>query len=243
MNAPPGEGSRGERIQRALAAIPLFAELDPAAQQELARCARIREVNDGEVVIERGDAAHSLFAVVRGKLKVVAPRPGGRNAALHILGPGDVFGEVALFQDQGRTARVTALERGTLIVLDRRDFMRLVQHSGELATRVLTLIARRLHDTIAHFDATTSLEVPQRLARKLLSLSQLFGAREGDGSTSLLLQLSQSDLAELVDSSRQTINRLLSQWRDQGHLRIEDGRLVIVDHEALRALAGAEHDA
>jgi CRP/FNR family cyclic AMP-dependent transcriptional regulator len=242
MSAPPGDGqgSRGERVQRALAAIPLFAALEPAAQRELARCARIQEVSAGELVIERGDPAHALFAVQRGKLKVVAPRAGGRNATLHILGPGDVFGEVALFQDQGRTARVTALEPGALIVLDRRDFMQLVQRSGELAARVLTLMARRLHDTIAHFDATTSLEVPQRLARKLLALSELFGASAGADSPDLLRSLSQSDLAELVDSSRQTVNRLLNQWRDRGILRIEEGHVVLVDRAALSALAGTD---
>jgi CRP-like cAMP-binding protein len=243
MSAPPhdrgpSEPSKEERIRRALAAIPLFAELDEPARRELARCARLTQVEAGEVVIERGEPAQALFAIQRGKLKVVAPRPGGRDATLHILGPGDVFGEVALFQEKGRTARVTALETASLLVLDRRDFMQLVQRSGELATRVLTLMARRLHDTIAHFDEATSLEVPQRLARKLLSLSQLFGAKEADGRVSLMLSLSQSELAELVDTSRQSVNRLLSRWRDQGMLRMEDGRVVLLDLAGLRALAG-----
>jgi CRP/FNR family transcriptional regulator len=176
--------------------------------------------------------------VRRGKLKVVAPRPAGRDATLHILGPGDVFGEVALFQEHGRTARVTALEDAQLIVLDRRDFMQLVQRSGELASRVLTLMARRLHDTIAQLDALTSLDVPQRLSRRLLSLAELFGVQAPEGHVRLMLSLSQSELAELVDSSRQTVNRLLNQWRDQQLLRMEDGHLVLLDLAALRALSG-----
>jgi CRP/FNR family transcriptional regulator len=228
---------RSQRIHGALGKIPLFAELDPSARAELARCARLQEVRADQVVIERGDAAHALFAVLQGKLKVVAPRPGGRDATLHILAPGDVFGEVALFQERGRTARVAALEPALLLVLDRRDFMRLIAQSGELATRVLTLMARRLSDTIAHFDATTSLAVPQRLVLKLLSLCELFGVKESDGSTRLLVALSQSELAELVDSSRQTVNRLLSQWRDRGILRIDAGQLSVRDAVALRALA------
>ena len=225
-------------MRSALASVPLFAQLEERARAELARCARLSSVRAGEVVIERGDPAHALFAVLQGKLKVVAPRAGGRDATLHILVPGDVFGEVALFQEQGRTARVTALEDAQLIVLDRRDFMQLVQRSAELATRVLTLMARRLHDTIAQLDALTSLDVPQRLARKLLSLAELFGVRDAAGHTSLMLSLSQSELAELVDSSRQTVNRLLSQWRDQRLLRMDQGRLVLLDLQGLRALAG-----
>ena len=242
MSAPPHDGSaqpsRDSRVRAALSRVPLFAELDDGARQELARCARLMRVRTGQVVIERGDPAQALYAVESGKLKVVAPRPGGRDATLHILGPGDVFGEVALFQEKGRTARVTALEEAQLIALDRRDFMQLLSRSGELATRVLTLMARRLHDTIAHFDATTSLEVPERLARKLLSLGQLFGEVESDGQTRLSLSLSQSELAELVDSSRQSVNRLLCQWRDQGVLQLADGRVVRIESKALQALAG-----
>ncbi|HEX6241122.1 MAG TPA: cyclic nucleotide-binding domain-containing protein, partial [Polyangiales bacterium] len=156
MSAPPdGDRPREPRdvtLRSALAGVPLFAALDERARGELARCARLSNVRAGDVVIERGDPAHALFAVLRGKLKVVAPRPLGRDATLHILAPGDVFGEVALFQEHGRTARVTALEDGLLIVLDRRDFTQLVQRESELATRVLTLMARRLHDTIAQLD-------------------------------------------------------------------------------------------
>ena len=239
MSSPSRDdpGSRSQRIQTALAKVPLFAELEAAARTELARCARLQEVRPDQVVIERGDAAHALFAVVSGKLKVVAPRPGGRAAALHILGPGDVFGEVALFQERGRTARVVALEPGLLLVLDRRDVMRLITQSGDLATRVLGLMARRLSDTIAHFDATTSLEVPQRLALKLLSLCELFGERQSDGSTRVMLSLSQSELAELVDSSRQTVNRLLCEWRDRGIIAVAEGQITLRDAPALRALA------
>jgi CRP/FNR family cyclic AMP-dependent transcriptional regulator len=223
MSAPPHDGSaqasRDSRVRAALSRVPLFAELDDGARQELSRCARLMRVRAGQVVIERGDPAQALYAVESGKLKVVAPRPGGRDATLHILGPGDVFGEVALFQEKGRTARVTALEEAQLIALDRRDFMQLLSRSGELATRVLTLMARRLHDTIAHLD-------------------ELFGERERDGHTRLSLSLSQSELAELVDSSRQSVNRLLCQWRDQGVLELTDGRVVRIDTKALEALAG-----
>lgn len=245
MSAPPDEPraaeslAREERARQALARIPLFAALEAAAQRELARCARLQSVQLGQVVIERGEPAQALFAVQSGKLKVVAPRHDARDATLHILGPGDVFGEVALFQEKGRTARVTALEPAVLIVIDRRDFMQLVERSSELAGRVLNLMARRLHDTIAHFDATTSLDVSQRLARKLLSLGEVFGRTASDGSTSLTLTLSQGELADLVDSSRQTVNRLLCRWRDQGLLRTEGGHLVLLDRAALGRCTGA----
>jgi CRP-like cAMP-binding protein len=219
-----------------LQTIPLLAQLNPAEQEQIAVRARMQRVTAGQVIIERGDPPEALFAVATGKLKVVAPRNEGRDATLHILGPGDVFGEVALFQANGRTARVTAIEESVLMVLDRRDFLELIQRSSELSGRLLSLMAKRLGDTIAHFDATTSLDVPARLARKLMLLAEHFGVAEADG-VALRLKLSQSDLGDLVDTTRQTVNRLLREWHEAGVLRTDHGRLTVLNMKALRDAA------
>jgi len=176
--------------------------------------------------------------VAAGKLKVVAPRNGGRDATLHILGPGDVFGEVALFQPGGRTARVAAIEESVLMVIDHRDFLDLLSRSAELSRRLLALLAARLKNTIQHFDETTSLEAPQRLARKILLLAEQLGVPEGGGIV-LTLRLSQTELGELVDSTRQTVNRLLRAWQEAGIVDTTGGRLVVRDMAALRAAAEA----
>lgn len=228
-----------ERIRAVLPTIPLLSSLDDRAQDEIAARARMKRVDPGEVIIERGGPPEALYAVATGKLKVVAPRHGGRDATLQILGPGDVFGEVALFQADGRTARVTAIEESVLMVLDRRDFLHLVASSSELSQRLLSLMATRLRDTIAHFDATTSLEAPQRLARKLLMLFEHFGVAEPEG-VRLTLKLSQRDLGDLVDSTRQTVNRQLRLWHDAGLLRTDDGHLIALNLPALRSAAGVE---
>src|SRR5262249_49118373 len=149
---------------------------------------------------------------------------------------GDVFGEVAFFHPEGRTARVTALEESVLVVLDRRVFLDLLGHCPELVQRLLALMAKRLHDTIVHFDATTSLDVPQRLARKLLLLLETFGT-PAPGGIGLQLKLSQSELGELIHSTRQTVNRQLKSFADAGILRNEAGQLIILDLEALRRAA------
>jgi CRP-like cAMP-binding protein len=172
------------RLQPVIAAIPLFASLDARDQARLCDGARTQRVDAGAVIVERGGPAEALYAVAAGKLKVVNPRDGGRDATLHILGPGDVFGEVAFFHPEGRSARITALEESVLVVLDRRVFLDLLGRSPAFSQRLLALMAQRLHDTIAHFDATTSLDVPQRLARKLLLLLEGFGRRPATASAS-----------------------------------------------------------
>jgi CRP-like cAMP-binding protein len=228
--------SHQSRIRGVLAGIPLLSGLAEADMQRIAQCTRTQRVLAGQVIIERGDPPGALFVVATGKLKVVAPRSEGRNATLHILGPGDVFGEVALFHADGRTARVTAIEESVLLVVDRRDFMDLLARSNELSTRMLTLMASRLSSTIAHFDATTSLDVPARLARKLLLLVEDFGVPDGKRFV-LTLKLSQSELGDLVDSSRQTVNRELRRWHDEGIVTTEEGRLVVLDLARLKAVA------
>lgn len=228
------------RLQPVIAAIPLFAGLGARDQSRLCDGARMQRVDAGAVIVERGGPAEALYAVATGKLKVVNPRDGGRDATLHILGPGDVFGEVAFFHPEGRTARITALEESVLVVLDRRVFLDLLGRSPAFSQRLLALMAKRLHDTIAHFDATTSLDVPQRLARKLLLLLEGFGAPTSDG-VGLKLKLSQSELGELIDTTRQTVNRQLKAFADAGILRSDGGHLVILDVDALKraALPGA----
>src|SRR5262249_27466379 len=151
--------------------------------------------------------------------------------------PGDVFGEIAFFQAEGRTARVAAIEESVLLVIDHRDFRELLDRSAEMTRRMLTLLATRLKNTIAHFDDTTSLDVPQRLARKLLLLAKHYGSAD-QGGTRLTLKLSQSDLGELVDATRQSVNRLLRAWHDAKILETDDGQIVVRDLEGLRRIAG-----
>jgi CRP/FNR family cyclic AMP-dependent transcriptional regulator len=238
MGAPqkPNPVAPAERLRAALAAIPLFAALEPGDLRRISGCARTERVQAADIVIERGAPADALYAVAAGKLKVVAPRHAGRDATLHILGPGDVFGEVALFDTEGRTARVTAIEESVLLVIDRREFVDLLSRSPELSRRLLSLMANRIKNTIAHFDATTSLDVPQRLARKLLFLAEHYGVREGTG-VAITLKLSQSELGDLVDSTRQSVNRELRRWNEAGILAMDDGRIVVVDAAALRGIA------
>jgi CRP/FNR family cyclic AMP-dependent transcriptional regulator len=230
--------SPADRVRAILPTIPLLTQLGEKDEARIAACARMQRAEAGAIIVERGDPPASLFAVAAGKLKVVAPRNGGRDATLHILGPGDVFGEVALFQPGGRTARVAAIEESVLMVIDHRDFLDLLSNSAELSKRLLALLAARLKNTIQHFDETTSLEAPQRLARKILLLAEQLGVPEG-GGIALSLKLSQTELGELVDSTRQTVNRLLRAWQEAGIVDTTGGRLVVRDMAALRAAAEA----
>jgi CRP/FNR family transcriptional regulator len=237
--APPPNARRSfERLRPVLRSAPLLADLTEAELVRVARGARTLRAEPGGVVIEHGEPAGSLYLVATGKLKVVAPRRGGRDATLHVLGPGEVFGEIAMFQHDGRTARIVALEEAVLVALDRRELLDLVGRSNALSAKLLSLMAERLRATIAHFDATTSLDAEQRLASKLLQLAEHFGVPGPDGHVTLGIRLSQQDLGDMVDCSRQTVNRLLRKWQRAGLLARGTTQIVIADPGVLRTRRG-----
>lgn len=228
-------------LREILDRIPLFAALDDAEVVRIGAAARMQRFARDEVVIERGDPPQALYAIADGRLKVVRPRPGARDATLMVLGSGDVFGEVAILsrRREGRSARVSALRDSLLLVIDAAAFARLLKHSRVLPLRLLTLVCDRLRDTIVHLDDVTSLEVPRRFARKLLLLSERFGVQT-EGGIGLGIQLSQHELGDLVETSRKDINICLRTWVDEGIVSQRDGHLVILDPEALAAIAAKD---
>lgn len=227
-----------DRLRPVLETIPLFTGLGDEDVARISEAARMQRYDANAVIIERGDPADALYAIAQGRLKVVRPRPGGRDATLVILGPGEVFGEIAMFSDNavGRSARVSALKESVVMTIDGPTFMNIVERSQVLSSRLLTLLANRLRDTNVHFDDMTSLEVPHRLAKKLLLLAERFGVTTDDG-IGITLKLSQQELGDLVDTTRQTVNRHLRAWTEAGVIRTDAGQLVIIDPEGLRERA------
>ena len=235
----PSANPAVDRMRPVLETMPVFAGLEERDAVRICESARMRRFSPGDIVIERGDPPDALYAVATGRLKVVSPRPGARDATLHILGPGDVFGEVSMFHPGGRTARIVTLEESVLMVIDRDAFLHLLGTVQPLAQRLFGLMAGRMSDIIAHFDEATSLGAAQRLARKLLLLARHFGRPTEDG-VGLAIKLSQSDLGELADTTRQTVNQQLRNWEQEGVVRRRQGMLEILDEPALRGLAGLE---
>lgn len=156
-----------------------------------------------EVVIDCGEPPRAIYAITSGSLKVVRPRSSAPDATLVILGTGEVFGEVAILSEasKGRIARVTAIRESTIMVIEAKAFISLLEASPVMPLRLLSVLAGRLRATTDHFDDVTSLDVPGRLARQLLVLAQRFGSPVGDG-VGLRVPLSQRDLGELGDTSR-----------------------------------------
>jgi CRP-like cAMP-binding protein len=227
-----------------LKGIPLFAELDPGQLSTIAELARIHAFPARTVVVNQGDDATALFAIVQGRLKCSSSGPDGRDTVLGIMASGEVFGEVALLDGGTRSATCTTIEPSELLVIDRAPFMRLLQTSPGIAIKLLLVLSQRLRRLSQRSEDAAFLDVPSRLARSLLDLATRFGEpqRPPSRDIQIMLRLSQQELGELVGATRESVNKHLSDWTRQGYLKLQSGRMVISDIDSVRRLARVTDD-
>ncbi len=241
----PGFWQRGRRggpdvatAAAALARARIFADLEPATLQRLAGELRRRRFRRGEAIFHLGDPGDALFLIVSGAVKISLPTEDGGEAILATLRPGEIFGELALLDGAPRSASAAAMEPTEVLVLARSRFEELVEAVPAMRTALLRTLAaeiRRLTEQVAelHF-----LDIPARLAARLLRLTEEAGTRQADGTIRLDGRLSQGELAAMIGATRQTVNRYLGSFAAAGLLRLERDAIVVVDPAGLARTAG-----
>ncbi|HEY3785808.1 MAG TPA: Crp/Fnr family transcriptional regulator [Steroidobacteraceae bacterium] len=212
----------------------LFRGLARTTHERIASLAVRRTFEDGSVIFMHGDPGDSLCAVVTGRVRISASRPGGKQVFLNIMGPGDSFGEIALLDGQPRTATATAMARTELMVIGRADFQALLQTESQLATHLIQLLCKRVRWTAQWMEDTALLSVPARVAKRLLSLAHLHAQDTPQGTK---LSLSQEELAQFLGLSRQIVNQHLQTWKSKGWIKVGRGNLTICNRRSLEHLA------
>jgi CRP-like cAMP-binding protein len=224
---------------RALAEGTIFSGLDEAELDGLLSFAMRRRYKARDVVLRKGDPALQIFVIVQGRLKAITSGAEGRQATLSIMGPGEVFGEVAVLDGEPRSATITALEPCELMVLQRNDFLHFLERSPRVAVKLLEVLARRLRRLSERLEDVTFLEIPARLAKLLGRLAQRYGRDIGSGAVRVELKLSQQELGDLVGATRESVNKQLRAWVAEGMLEHQDGKVVLLEVERLSAVAEA----
>ena len=216
---------------------PLFAALEPAAQKELrAQMAEVRLAR-GQALFNEGDPGDRLYVVTSGKIKLGRTAADGRENLVAVLGPGEMFGELSLFDPGPRTATATAVTETTLIGLGHGDIEPWLSAHPEVAGQLLAAMARRLRRTNDAMADLVFSDVPGRVAKALLNLADRFGAPADDGLR-VTHDLTQEELAQLVGASRETVNKALADFASRGFLRLEGRGVVILELDRLRRRAG-----
>jgi CRP-like cAMP-binding protein len=226
MLAPPP-------IVDSLSTIPFFAGLDPDALGRVAAGTRARRFRRGEVIFHLGDPGDALFIIVSGEVKISLPSEDGDEAILVRLARGDVFGELALLDGAPRSATATALTAVETVVLPRDRFRELIANEPAVRDALLASLAAELRRLTTHVEELHFLDITGRLAACLSRLATDGGTALPDGAIQLKTSLTQGDLASMVGSTRQSVNKLLRQFTDDGYLRLERDAIVVTDLEGL----------
>jgi CRP/FNR family transcriptional regulator, cyclic AMP receptor protein len=215
---------------------PLFAALDDEAAEALRSTMTRVEVPRGEAIFHEGDPGDRLYVIVEGKIKLGRASGDGRENLLAILGPGEMFGELSLFDPGPRNAAGTAVADTVLLGVGSDDLDEWLRGRPEVARHLLRALARRLRRTNEALADLVFSDVPGRVAKALLDLSERFGRPTEDGLR-VAHDLTQEELAQLVGASRETVNKALADFASRGWLRLEARAVVLLDVDRLRKRA------
>ena len=217
-----------------LAAVPLFAGLDEDGLASLIRGMRVRRFRRGETVFHVGDPGDALFIVVSGSIKITLPADTGDEAILATLRPGDFFGELALLDGAPRSATAIAIEATEMYMLPRDRFRELIASEPVMRDTVLATLAAEVRRLTHHVEELHFLDITGRLASRLSRLANESGATTlPDGSIRLAGPLTQGDLAAMIGCTRQSVNKLLGMFTDDGLIRLERDRIVVLNLDGL----------
>jgi CRP/FNR family transcriptional regulator len=215
-----------------LRAVPVFSDL---GEDELARVADVavpRQFVAGEVVFREGDESSTCYVMRHGRARAVREHPDGRSITLANFGPGDIFGELAMFDDERRSATIETLEDTEAIAILGGDMRRLLSEHAEIAVKMLASLGRRLRETNERLARQSFQTVQSRVASVLLQL--VAGARsEGTEEGDVLITSTQASLAQLAGSSRESASRFLAVLERAGIITQGRGKLVVHDPNAL----------
>lgn len=221
-----------EMRREALRRSRLFQELQPAELDQVLAHAAIRRFTRGVTVLRKGDPGSSVLVILHGRLRVTSTAEDGKEVMLGVLGAGDVLGEMSLLDGRERSADAIALEDCVLLIVERSHFLRLLKSSPDLCLRLMAVLCDRLRRANLALEDIALLDLPTRLGRLLLRLSQDYGTAAPHG-TRIEVKLSQKDLSTLVGGSREQVNRQLRQWEQDGTIAKERGHLVLARPERL----------
>jgi CRP-like cAMP-binding protein len=215
---------------------PLFAALDVEAAAALKSSMDERRLLKGEVLFSEGDSGDRLYVVTEGKVKLSHSSGDGRETLLAVMGEGEMFGELSLFDPGPRTATVTALTDTTALGLGHAALRPWLTGRPEVAEALLQALAQRLRRTNEALSDLVFSDVPGRVAKALLDLGERFGQVRADG-LHVTHDMTQEELAQLVGASRETVNKALADFASRGWLRLESRSVVLIDIERMQRRA------
>jgi CRP/FNR family transcriptional regulator len=222
-------------INELIASIPLFEGLPEDQINELAFIAEDHSLAKGEMIFSEGEEGRGFYVVISGRIKIFKLSFEGKEQILHILGPGEPFGEVPVFAGQKFPAHSQTLDKSRVFYFSREELLNLIKGHPDIALNMLSVLSKRLRQFTNMIDDLSLKEVPGRLASHLLYLSDL-----QKDSSNVALTITKSQLASLLGTIPETLSRILGKMTGQGIIESRGNKIKIIDKEALISLADSE---
>ena len=213
----------------------LFNELSKEELDGIVDFIKIRTTKPREVIVRKFDPGNEMFFIVDGKVSLSTVSEDGKELTFGILGKGDMFGEISLFDNMERTATVTAVESSELLILEQQYFIPFVRENSDIAIKLLRAMAQRLRYTDQLFEDTLFKQLPGRLAKKILSLADNFGQTTNEGIR-ITVKLSQNDIGKMSGASRESVNKQMRVWEEKGLIQFDKGYITIRRKDELELL-------
>lgn len=197
---------------------------------------RIDHYPANKELFREGEEGNNMMAVLGGRVKMSSRSNDGKEVTLNIIGPGGVFGEMALLTKDNRSATALTLEDCVVLVLERRDFIPLLERNSKLCIKLMEYLCHKIVKTSEQVEDAVFLDRPAKLAKALLRLAKEFGEKTPQG-TRIDLKLSQRNLGNLVGLTRESMNKQLAEWREQNIVRLDDGVITLQNIDALEDIS------
>jgi CRP/FNR family transcriptional regulator len=216
-----------------LRSVPLFADLEEGELERFSHVAVPRSFPAGTRVFHEGDSSDACYIVSEGSFRVTREHSDGRAITLATLGPGEIFGELAMLDGDRRSASAESITDGTLLALPANDVRSLLARNPEIALKLVAGLVRRLRAANARLSRQSFQTVPSRVAGILLQLSRDSQGEDGE-EVEVTIRMNQTDLAQLAGTSRESVSRFLAELERAGVVRSGRGRVTVLQPGKLR---------
>ena len=208
----------------ALKTFPLFQGLSDEVLANVARVSMMRRITRGQSVVNAGDRSDYVYFVLTGSLKVIVSDEDGREVILSILGQGELFGEMGMFDEQPRSASVVAVVPADLVLIAKQDFRLLMREYFDVAWRIMCNLASRLRNADRKIESLALMDVYGRVARLLIEM-----AEDVDGQSVVVRKISKQDIAKMIGASREMVSRVMKDLGQQGLIEERPQGIVLCE--------------
>jgi CRP-like cAMP-binding protein len=215
--------------------IPLFRDFEDAELAQISSTVGIARFGKHQFIVRESEPGDTFFIIVSGSISVCRIAPDGRETILSILKEGDFFGEMAMFDSSLRSASIKTLTEVEVGTINRTDFLDLLDRNPKIGRLLVIELAERLRAANALIAATTSQDIRARLASLLLNLSDQFG-EPVDNGIKISLRLTNQEMANMIGTTRETVNRTLNRFWDDQLVDMRTAHVVVTSPDKLRAL-------